>query len=132
MGASNGGSSSGAGGGGSTSNGQTFSGNCPTTAFTCSSVTKAVTVTGTTALSSEYDMAQHICSVAPLSIAVATAGWNSYKSGVLSASTCGTSIDHAVVLVGMSQSNNAWVVRNQWGSSWGVSSTGQALDSSSS
>merc|ERR1711998_373825 len=43
-----------------------------------------------------------------------------------------TSVDHAVVLVGMSQSNNAWVVRNQWGSSWGVSSSGQALDSSSS
>jgi C1A family cysteine protease len=32
---------------------------------------------------------------------------------------CGSSIDHAVQVVGLDLSTNAWKVRNSWGTSWG-------------
>eukprot|EP00658_Telonema_sp_P-2_P011833 TRINITY_DN14532_c0_g10_i1.p1 TRINITY_DN14532_c0_g10~~TRINITY_DN14532_c0_g10_i1.p1 ORF type:complete len:593 (+),score=145.04 TRINITY_DN14532_c0_g10_i1:99-1877(+) len=124
-------SSSGGGSVVSTSKGNTMSGNCPTTAFACSSVTKAATVSSTTTVASEYDMGQHVCNTGSLSIAVATAGWNTYVSGVLSPSTCGTSVDHAVVAVGLDIDQNAWVVRNQWGNSWGATKSGTQLDATS-
>lgn len=44
-----------------------------------------------------------------------------YQSGIISAKSCGQSIDHAVQLVGYGEENGKdyWLVRNSWGSSWG-------------
>jgi C1A family cysteine protease len=44
-----------------------------------------------------------------------------YKSGILNSSSCGTSLDHAVILVGYGVENSTpyWLVRNSWGASWG-------------
>lgn len=53
----------------------------------------------------------------PIAIAVNADTWGSYKSGVLT--SCGTSITHYVTLVGFESWNNAWIVRNSWGSWWG-------------
>lgn len=51
----------------------------------------------------------------PLSVTVDASNWSSYKSGVLA--NCGTSINHAVLLVGVI--NGAWKIKNSWGTSWG-------------
>ena len=51
----------------------------------------------------------------PISVAVDANKWSSYKSGVFS--SCGTSIDHAVLLVGIVGGN--WKIKNSWGTGWG-------------
>lgn len=55
----------------------------------------------------------------PISIAVDASTWSSYRGGVLT--SCGTGMNHAVVLSGYQSGNNAWVVRNSWGTGWGES-----------
>jgi len=43
-----------------------------------------------------------------------------YKGGIVS-SGCGTSLDHAITIVGYATSGSTdyWIVKNQWGTSWG-------------
>ena len=53
----------------------------------------------------------------PISVAVDANKWSSYKTGVFS--SCGTSIDHAVLLVGIVGGN--WKIKNSWGTGWGES-----------
>jgi C1A family cysteine protease len=56
----------------------------------------------------------------PVSIAVEAdqAAWQSYAGGVVK-SNCGDTLDHAVLLVGYDATNDAWYVKNSWGTSWG-------------
>jgi len=60
---------------------------------------------------------------APLSICVDASSWSSYRGGVMMASSCGHSIDHCVQLVGYDSTKSTpyWIVRNSWGTDWGLS-----------
>ena len=45
-----------------------------------------------------------------------------YKSGVISSSTCGTGLDHGVLVVGYGAETDGtmyWLVKNSWGPKWG-------------
>ena len=44
-----------------------------------------------------------------------------YKGGIISGSSCGTNLDHAVNMVGYGTENGQdfWILRNSYGTSWG-------------
>jgi C1A family cysteine protease len=70
---------------------------------------------------SEAQMAANLASTAPFSIIVDASSWQYYTGGILPASKCGHSLDHAVVAVGYDISAKYWRVRNSWGAGWGES-----------
>lgn len=51
----------------------------------------------------------------PISVAVDATNWNKYTSGVFN--NCAASINHAVLLVGVTGSY--WKIKNSWGAGWG-------------
>ena len=53
----------------------------------------------------------------PVSVTVDATNWSRYSSGIFS--NCGTSINHAVLLVGSMGGN--WKIKNSWGTGWGES-----------
>lgn len=64
----------------------------------------------------------------PVAVAVSSVGWSSYSSGTLSCLSTAT-VDHAVVVVGYTAS--AYIIKNSWGTSWGLNGYGLVTRSSS-
>ena len=86
---------------------------------------------GTGIKASSYKMAtaQNITAIKaavtaqPVSVLVEAdrSAFQSYRSGILDSTACGTSLDHAVGMVGYGSANGVdyWIMRNSWGSTWG-------------
>jgi C1A family cysteine protease len=58
------------------------------------------------------------------SICVDAASWQFYHGGVMTPTQCGKSVDHCTQLVGYDATSTTlpfWIVRNSWGTDWGVS-----------
>jgi len=70
---------------------------------------------------SESQMQQWVYQQSPVSICVDAETWQYYQGGVVTANTCGTSIDHCVQITGWAPQSGAtaWNVRNSWGTGWG-------------
>jgi len=77
---------------------------------------------------SDYDektLQQNLVSWGPLSVCVDAANWQDYQSGVMTWEECAwiNVLDHCVQLVGYqtkSKLGDYWIVRNSWGTDWGV------------
>ena len=56
-----------------------------------------------------------------VSIEADTFYFQSYRSGVLDSTACGTQLDHAVLAAGYGTENGQeyWLVKNSWGAGWG-------------
>jgi len=77
-----------------------------------------VTVTDYYSIEGESDMATYVLSTGPLSICLSAETWSTYTSGILT--TCPTEVDHCVQAVGVNLDENYWIVRNSWGTEWGL------------
>jgi len=77
-----------------------------------------------TSLYSESTLQQNLVSWGPISVCVDAANWQDYQSGVMTWSECAwvNILDHCTLLVGYNQeaSTPYWIVRNSWGTDWGV------------
>merc|ERR1712194_4319 len=54
----------------------------------------------------------------PVSVAIEADRLQGYKSGVIG--DCGTDSNHGVTVVGYEHEGNYWIVKNSWGTSWGM------------
>jgi len=68
---------------------------------------------------SENQMAANLAATAPFSIIVDASKWQFYTGGILKATQCGHTLDHAVIASGYSLTDKYWNVRNSWGTGWG-------------
>jgi len=72
----------------------------------------------------ENQLTQAIADIGPVGVAInaSGSGFQLYSGGVYTNSRCGTSVNHAVLAVGYGADNgdDYFLVKNSWGSSWGM------------
>jgi cathepsin F len=86
------------------------------------SPSQQLTVSQVTPVSSDEGAIYQALTQMPLSICCDASQWQYYTGGVLTADQCGLSIDHAIQLTGYSSDQGGyWIVRNSWGTDWGLS-----------
>ena len=96
---------------------------------TCNAAKEAaavVTVTGHVDVASgDEDALKSAVAQQPVSVAIEAdqSVFQLYKSGVLDSTSCGTNLDHGVLLVGYGSDSSSgmdyWKVKNSWGTTWG-------------
>ena len=76
---------------------------------------------------SEIALANAVKTIGPISVAIYASGgmFGYYSSGIYYDNDCiraGSAVDHGVVVVGLGTMNGVdyWMVRNSWGSTWGI------------
>ena len=67
------------------------------------------------------DTKQALCEHGPLAVAVlATGAFQAYTSGVFNEHDTTHGINHGVTLIGWDDTRHAWLIKNSWGTGWGM------------
>jgi C1A family cysteine protease len=90
----------------------------------CQKCSSAVTMSGCYDVkSNDQQVLKEAVSKGPVSIAIEadTSYFQLYSGGILTGTSCGTNLDHGVLIVGYGDDNGQlfWLVKNSWGSTWG-------------
>lgn len=82
--------------------------------------------TGTADLTNKVaDIKKHLTEIGPVTgCFIVYTDFYSYKSGVYQHVTGGEEGGHCVAIVGFDDSKKAWIIKNSWGTSWGMSGFG--------
>lgn len=91
---------------------------------TCHTCSKEVSITSCKDVPSKNQVAlKEAVTIGPVSVAIEadTRTFQMYTSGVITSDSCGTNLDHGVLVVGYGEENNImyWLVKNSWSSTWG-------------
>ena len=94
------------------------------TSGSCQSCTKVATISSCSDVKPNDQLSlKAAVTQQPVAIAIEadTRYFQSYASGILTSPSCGTSLDHGVLIVGYGESNGQkyWLVKNSWGTTWG-------------
>jgi C1A family cysteine protease len=91
------------------------------TCQTCDPVVKVVGCVDVTA--NNQQALKEAVSYGPVSVAIEadTRVFQSYSSGIVTSTKCGTKLDHGVLVVGYGLESGVeyWIVKNSWGPEWG-------------
>jgi C1A family cysteine protease len=93
------------------------SGQTGTCKFNAAKVVAGTAPSGYTSIQRSEAQLQTALNNGPASVCVAADAFQTYRSGILK--SCPGSIDHCVQAVGYDSTNNYWILRNSWGTSWG-------------
>lgn len=77
------------------------------------------TVTKINRILTEQEMIDYVLTKGTLAVVVAGIPWFSYVSGIFSSCTSADELNHGVNIVGVNIVEKYWIVRNNWGPSWG-------------
>ena len=93
---------------------------------TCQKCSSVVSISGCADVEPNNQLAlKSAVAKQPVSVAIEadTKYFQFYSGGVLTSSSCGTKLDHAVLIVGygIETGQKYWLVKNSWGTSWGES-----------
>lgn len=111
-------------------NGQCFESSYPYTAGITKTASTCHTCTSVAKFSSCYDVKPNdqvslkgAVAKQPVVIAIEadTKYFQSYSGGILTSTSCGQNLDHAVIITSYGEENGVkyWTVRNSWGPTWG-------------
>ncbi|XP_068961718.1 cathepsin O isoform X2 [Petaurus breviceps papuanus] len=70
----------------------------------------------------EDEMARVLLAYGPLAVIVDAVSWQDYLGGIIQHHCSSGEANHAVLITGFDKTGNTpyWIVRNSWGTSWGV------------
>lgn len=94
------------------------------TSGTCKACSEVVTISSCADVAPNNQVVlKEAVAMGPVSIAIEadTRYFQSYSGGILTSSSCGTNLDHGVLIVGYGVDNGTkyWLVKNSWGTTWG-------------
>jgi len=75
-----------------------------------------------TKVTNETNLQYAVANIGPITVAVNASDFQFYGGGIYNAASCEKPVDHGMVVVGYGtlDGQDYWIVKNSWGTSWGL------------